>query len=165
MARKKVVYSDKLKEKILGQVRLGLSQNAISKLPNMPSDRTMFNWKRTKQDFADGWFLAWQEAADWMEGECLEIADNTADDHEIKQDKQGNQYIAGNKEQVQRARLRIDTRMRLMEARKPSVYGRKAEINVNNIETMTEAQLEEKLRKKFKEVEKHRPKLIVDNKR
>ena len=165
MARKKVVYSDKLKDKIMERVRRGDSQDAISLLPNMPSDRTMSNWKRTKDDFADAWFLAWQEAAERMEEECLEIADNTADDHEIRMDKQGSQYIHGNKEQVQRSRLRIDTRMRLMEARKPSVYGRKAEINVNNIETMTEAQLVEKLEKKFKEVEKFRPKLIVDNKK
>ncbi len=69
--------------------------------------------------------------ADRMAEEIIEIADDATNDFMEKRGKDGRKKVEFNSENVNRSRLRIDTRKWLAGKLKPKVYGDKQTVDVN----------------------------------
>lgn len=148
------IYTPELADKICGYLSIGRSLNSICKDEDMPCMSSVMNWL-AKADMGDERYAGLMEKylrareaqADVIFDECLDIADDSGADAVI--DKQtGGIKIEG--EVIQRAKLRIDTRMRMAGKLKPKKYGDRQSIDLNgNIELsdLTEDELAANIKK------------------
>lgn len=149
-AKKLVKAEAAFEDRILDLVRQGVSQKKISEIPTFPSYVSITRRKIRDPEFARKWYLAWQESADWLADEALEIVDNTSDDFELRETKDGQQYLWVDKEAIARSALRANTRIRLAESRKPTVYGRKLAVEIDDKEPTTPEEVNAELMKYLK---------------
>ena len=116
-------YSETLAYTICSRLADGESMRSIGRDKAMPDKATMFRWLRKHDAFRDQYAMAKQESADAMFEEILDIADNGTNDFV---ETQGGYKT--NSENIQRSRLRIDTRKWMMSKMKPKKYGDKVEL-------------------------------------
>lgn len=100
----------------------GESLRTVCKRKNMPSGATVFKWMRENEDFLKQYEKAKQESSDAMAEDVLDIADEKGENETIVNDN-GEVVSVPFKEDVQRSRLRVDTRKWLMAKMKPKKYG------------------------------------------
>ena len=125
-------YTQELADKICEQLAVGYSMRTVSKEPNMPSVETIFRWIRTYPEFNDQYARAKREAADAMSEDLLDIADDGTNDWmEDNYDKGKTPGYALNGENIQRSKLRVDTRKWLMAKMKPRIYGEKLDMTTD----------------------------------
>jgi hypothetical protein len=105
-----------VKQRILDAVVLGYHGKGLCKKAGIGWVR-FYKLLRIDQDFAREYAQAKRDATEIMEAEILEIADD------VSQDRKKNGRV--NKEHINRARLRIDTRKWVMKVREPKKYGDK----------------------------------------
>jgi hypothetical protein len=89
-----------------------------------PSARTVNKWLSDRPEFVQSYLRARERQADLIFDECLEIADDDSRDVRIIGGEDGEREVL-NTEFVQRAKLRIDTRMRMAGKLAPKKYGEK----------------------------------------
>lgn len=106
-------YSNELATEICKLISDGKSVKSITKDVCMPSAQTIYTWLNDKQDFLDMYTRAKEEQAEALVEEMM--------------------YIAETEEDVNRARLKIDTIKWCAAKLKPAKYGdlRKTTIDVN----------------------------------
>jgi hypothetical protein len=101
-------YSVELADAILTRIAAGETLSKICKEEDMPHRRTVLRWKDNDPEFEKLYRRARTEAMHALADEIVEIADNEEGD-------------------VQRDKLKIDTRTFLMRRIEPSTYGDKQE--------------------------------------
>lgn len=121
-------YSDKLADRICQKIAEGYSVRSICKEKDMVSMQTLFRWLRENDKFREQYVRACEERSYAQAEEIIDIADNATNDYMEK--LEGDGYIF-NSENVQRSRLRIDTRKWLMSKMNPKVYGDKLDMTTN----------------------------------
>ena len=121
-------YTDKLADKICQMIAQGQSVRSICVKKDMISMQTFFRWLRENDKFREQYARACEERSYMHAEDIIEIADNATNDYMEK--LEGNGYIF-NSENVQRSRLRIDTRKWLMSKLNPKVYGDKLDMTTN----------------------------------
>lgn len=121
-------YTQELADKICAELALGISLRTVCKADEMPCIATIFNWFRTKEGFLEQYEKAKQESTDAMAEDVLDIADDGTNDYEEVERQDGSTFIKLNSENVQRSRLRVDTRKWLMSKMKPKKYGEKMDV-------------------------------------
>ena len=121
-------YTDKLADKICQMIALGQSVRSICAKKDMISMQTFFRWLRENDKFREQYARACEERSYMHAEDIIEIADNATNDYMEK--LEGDDYIF-NSENVQRSRLRIDTRKWLMSKLNPKVYGDKLDMTTN----------------------------------
>lgn len=138
------IYSDKMASNICEEIAMGTSLRKISAMESMPSVQTMLSWLRDNQDFLSQYERAKEEMHILMSEDIQEIADCKADD-----------YIDGklNPENVQRARLRIDSRKWLLSKLLPKKYGDKIQTEHSGSVSVYQSLSEEELDRRIKEME------------
>ena len=117
-------YTPELADEICAQLAEGISLRTICLDDAMPCKSAVFNWLRTNKEFADQYARAKEESADALVEDILDIADDGSNDWMEKHDKDGK--CVGyqlNGENVQRSRLRVDTRKWYAAKLKPKKYG------------------------------------------
>lgn len=92
--------------------------------PDFPSARTVHRWLETDEAFRQSYVRARERQADLIFDECLEIADDASGDLKTV-GSDGNEREVCDTEFVQRAKLRIETRMRMAGKLAPKRYGDK----------------------------------------
>ncbi len=115
------IYSDELAARICAGLACGKSLRTVCKQEGMPSLETVFRWLREKPEFRDQYAHAKNESADALVEEMLDIADDANGDH----DDEG-RYVSEN---VQRSKLRIDTRKWIAAKMKPKKFGDHIDVN------------------------------------
>ena len=90
---------------------------------DMPNPSTVREWVRENPAFAKRYALARVEQMQTWADEIITIADDDTLDVVTKVTPQGRQYEALDQQNVQRSRLRIDTRKFLMSKVAPHLYG------------------------------------------
>jgi len=103
------IYNENCAERICELLASGVSLNKICQRDDMPGISTVSRWIEEKPLFRAKYALAREKQADAIFDECLDIADEAAND--ILYDDNGQAML--NNVAVQRAKLRIDTRMRI----------------------------------------------------
>lgn len=138
-------YTDKLADRICQMIAQGQSVRSICAKKDMISMQTFFRWLRENDKFREQYARACEERSYMHAEDIIEIADNATNDYMEK--LEGDGYIF-NSENVQRSRLRIDTRKWLMSKLNPKVYGDKLDMTTNGNDigvTMSASQAEQLL--------------------
>lgn len=121
-------YTPEMAKTICDRLSIGRSLSSICKDEDMPCMATVMSWLVKSEQgnpefvgFLDSYLRAREAQADVIFDECLEIADDSGADTRLNEHHQ----IVIDGEVIQRAKLRIDTRMRMAGKLKPKKYGDK----------------------------------------
>lgn len=123
------IYTKELADKVCSELALGKSLRTVTKDKNMPSMATVFRWFTSHPEFRTQYDVAKQESADAMGEEIIEISDDGTNDwmeDGYEKGKTPGWHLNG--ENIQRSKLRVDTRKFLMAKMKPKKYGDKLEV-------------------------------------
>jgi len=135
-------YTLELSDLVCARVAEGESMRTIAKADGMPVTTTLFRWLREKPEFKQQYDIAKQECAEMYSEEIIEIADDTANDYQEK-DEDGHAKL--NPENVQRSRLRVDARKWVAAKLKPNKFGDKIQQELTlktKIEDLTDEELD-----------------------
>lgn len=124
-----VKFSQQLADEICRRIVGGQSLASICDEEGMPSTSTVMYWRHTKPDFKAQYEASREAQADAIFEELLEIADDGSNDWMEVQSAKGKIDIVLDKEHVQRSRVRIDTRFRMLEKMNSKRYGAKVELD------------------------------------
>lgn len=125
-------YTNKLADKICKMIAQGQSVRSICSKKDMISMQTFFRWLRENDKFREQYACACEERSYMHAEEIIEIADDATNDYMEQHDE--SDELTGyklNGENIQRSRLRIDTRKWLMSKLNPKVYGDKLDMTTN----------------------------------
>jgi hypothetical protein len=138
-------FTEDLFQKIIERIADGEPLRQICRDEGMPSYRTFYNWideddkllksedekvRNTSLMLASRFARARDDGHDAIAEETLKIADDGTNDWMEKQDKDGkNIGWQLNGEHVQRSKLRIETRLKLLAKWNPKKYGDKMEVS------------------------------------
>ena len=120
-------YTKELFDKICSQLAEGISLRTVCLGEDMPNKSTVFRWLREKDELKDQYARAKEESADALAEETLDIADDVSGDLTTRVIN-GEETQVVNQENIQRSRLRVDTRKWLMSKMKPKKYGDKMDV-------------------------------------
>jgi hypothetical protein len=121
-------YSQELADRICAKLMEGMSLRAICKEDDMPSIGTVCVWLASGDEsfsgFQEQYARARQVQAELLADEIIDIADDSSRDTE--ETDMGN---VTNYENIQRSKLRIDTRKWIASKLLPKKYGDKLDLN------------------------------------
>ena len=126
----KVMTKDQVKIFVcdrMSNISMGL-KTLCDTIPGLPSRSNLSLWISLDGDFQDRYARAREEQAEFMAEEILEIADDGRNDFMEQDDSSAAFKING--ENIQRSKLRIDTRKWLMGKLKPKKYGERLALDV-----------------------------------
>lgn len=105
---------------------------AICRDEGMPHDSTVRDWAEKDTAISRDIARAREAGEEWLLAECLEIADDSRNDFiERKADEGDEKALAmrENGEVIQRSKLRIDTRLKLLAKWNPKKWGERLDLN------------------------------------
>ena len=124
------MYSQDIADEIAERIGEGEPLREICRGKGMPNWRTVYLWMEVNTNFAALIAAARVRGYDAIAAETIEIADNAKNDwmerHTSEGESAGGQ--AFNAEHVQRSKLRIETRLKLLAKWDPKRYGEKLEL-------------------------------------
>ena len=123
--RRQSKFTEALADEIVSRLSAGETLRSICRDDHTPSWRAVYDWiADDKADFASRIAHARELGADAIAQECIDIADNATNDWMEKRDGSGD--AVGwqlNGDHVQRSKLRIETRLKLLAKWNPKKYG------------------------------------------
>lgn len=119
-------FKEVLADEICERLSKGETLASICRDEKMPAVRTVSDWKARHPEFAADFARARDEGFDAIAQDCLEIADHTGLDTIIGDE---NRDDRPNSEWIQRSKLRIETRLKLLAKWDPKRYGDKLEVD------------------------------------
>jgi len=122
-------YDPRICDLICQELVSGRSLRSITTDAAMPSIATVYKWMRDNESFLKQYELARGDQIDTFADEMLDIADDGSNDYYESTRKDGSEFIALDSENIQRSRLRVDTRKWIAERMKPRKYGQRSEID------------------------------------
>lgn len=114
------VFTQKIFEVICTRLADGEPLRAICRDPGMPSYRTVYKWKEEDADLNARIARAREAGFDALAEQCLAIADDETHDWQLS--KKG---VVTNEVAIGRARLQVETRLKLLAKWSPKKYGDK----------------------------------------
>lgn len=121
-----------IEDEIIQRISEGEPLRQICRDPHMPNYSTVYDWINEKKsdgspsDLSQRFAHAREKGEDAIAEECLEIADNATNDWMEKFDRDGMSVgYSINGEHVQRSKLRVETRLKLLAKWNPKKYGDK----------------------------------------
>lgn len=117
-------WSQEVEDRIVKRLSLGIPLRAICREEGMPTFFTVYDWMERDSEFdkriAHAREIGWESIAQ----ECIEIAHDERHDYALT--KRGPVF---RETHVQRAKLQIETRLKLLSKWLPKRYGDKIEVN------------------------------------
>lgn len=121
-------YSETLADKLCIRLAEGESLRSICTDDEFPDKSTVIRWLATKPEFCDRYAQAKQVSTYLMAEDILDIADDSQNDFIEKLAKDGGRESGLSPENIQRSRLRVDSRKWLMAKLMPNRYGEKQQL-------------------------------------
>lgn len=112
---------------ICTRMALGETLAQICRDQDMPGRATVYRWQESQPGFRVMYQRAREALVEFWADELVDIADDTSLDTVTKVTPQGREYEATDHENIQRSKLRVDTRKWLMAKLRPGQYGDKVE--------------------------------------
>lgn len=112
-------YTPKVARAITKRLAAGEPLASICRDEAMPAVRTVSHWKEAHPGFLADFARARDEGFDTLAADCLEIADDGRRDYQTLKD--GREVV--DHDHIQRAKLRIETRLKLLAKWDPKRYG------------------------------------------
>ena len=127
---------DEQREKIIEEIVAGLSEGTplreLCRMPGMPNWRTVYDWIEGDEALAARIAHARTVGFEALAEEALDIADNGTNDWIERRRQDGTVEEVVNSEHIQRSKLRIETRLKLLSKWAPQRYGEKQTVDVGN---------------------------------
>ena len=117
-------YDPDIAQQMCEQLSEAVPLREICRQEGFPAWRTVYDWMKKDPDLSAAIAYARDVGYDKMAEECLDIADNANNDWMERLDKDG--VAIGwqlNGDHVQRSKLRIETRLKLLAKFNPKKYG------------------------------------------
>lgn len=135
-------FTQEVADQICERLSKGEPLEQICRDDNMPASRTVSDWKKAHPAFAADFVRAREEGFDAIAASCLEIADFGLNDTYL--DDEGNKRT--DTDVIQRSKLRIETRFKLLSKWYPKKYGDRIDLNHggqgdNPLQTVTRIEL------------------------
>lgn len=138
-------YTQATADEIVSRLSEGEPLTQICRDEGMPAKRTVSDWRKAHEDFDEAFLQAREEGFDAIAQDCLSIADDSGGD--FTETPAGQAY---NAEHVQRSKLRVDTRLKLLAKWDPRRYGERMTLAgdaENPLTGLTDEQLDARLKK------------------
>lgn len=124
------IYTQELAEAICARLASGETLNSICEDEGMPAASTVRLWAvEDREGFAALSARAYELGCHSIADDCVQIADDARNDWMERKGGDDAGWVA-NGEHIQRSRLRIDTRIRLLGKWAPKIYGDKLQTEV-----------------------------------
>lgn len=111
-------YTPELADEICQRLSKGEPLAVICRDEHMPAVRTVSGWKKLHADFEERFLQARDDGFDAIAAQCMEIADD--EQHDWTMTKKG---VITNDVAVGRAKLQVETRLKLLAKWDPRRYG------------------------------------------
>ena len=118
-------YNKQTCDEICNRLALGESLRTICKSEHLPNISTILDWISKHSEFSEQYARAREQQQEFYAEEILDIADNGQNDYMERLNKNGEVEMVVNYENIQRSRLRVDTRKWIMSKLAPKKYGDK----------------------------------------
>ena len=136
-------YVAEVAAEIIDRLTTGEPLLSICRDSRMPPVRTVYNWERDIPEFTAEFARARQLGYDAIAHDCLNIADDNGRDMRITDKDE----MVTDHDVIQRAKLRVDTRLKLLACWDPKRFGPKIDIDqTTRTVPMTDEQLAEEMR-------------------
>ncbi len=122
------IFTPALFRTITDRISNGQSLREVCRDPEMPGKSTVLRWLREMPELRDQYVCARDDLLEYWASDILEIADDGTQDTIPGLNKYGDEVMVPNHANVQRDRLRIDSRKWLLARLKPKVYGDRVEV-------------------------------------
>lgn len=126
------LYTDEILERICDRLSKGEPMAVICRDDGMPTDRTVRNWME-RPEVASAIARAREIGFDVIATECLEIADDSSRDTKFVGEGENEREVCDT-EFVQRSKLRIETRLKLLAKWDPKRYGESVQMKHTDAE-------------------------------
>lgn len=123
----KSTYTPEIADEICERLAEGEPLRQICRDLHMPAWRTVYDWIRQNEEFSARIAHARELGFDAIAEEALDIADDARNDWMERRGENAEGYEL-NGEHVQRSKLRIETRLKLLAKWSPKKYGDKQQI-------------------------------------
>lgn len=124
-------YTPEILDEIVERISLGEPLRQICRDEHMPAWRTFYDWVRDDKELAARIARARDLGFDAIAEETLEIADDSRNDYVDRiNEKTGQTARVFDAENVQRSKLRIETRLKLLTKWSPRKYGDRAAVEL-----------------------------------
>lgn len=123
-----MAYSQEIADKVCERISKGEPLRQICREDGFPSYGAIYDWLEVNADFASRFARARAVGFDHIAEETLEIADDATNDYMLRKragDEEGDGDKVLDSEHVQRSKLRIETRLKLLAKWDPKRYGDK----------------------------------------
>jgi len=128
-----MAYTDEQIESIfksvMDMIEEGMPLRQILRLKDMPSTQTFYRWLKFDEEKSKRYARSSDIRADQIFDEMFDIADNGTNDYTEFENSEGIKVSKFNPENVQRSRLRIDTRKWALSKMNPKKYGDKLDLS------------------------------------
>lgn len=121
-------YSEAIADEICEKLSIGIPLAEICRDDKMPARRTVYDWTAADPDLSARIARAREEGYDAIAIDCLNIADDNGNDVRFTED--GKEMV--NTDVIQRAKLRVETRLKLLAKWDPKRYGEKVDFTSGN---------------------------------
>lgn len=125
---RQTTFTAKAADAICARLSKGEPLASICRDKGMPAVRTVSDWAAANPEFAADFARGRDEGFDAIAADCLDIADDASGDRKIV-GREGEEREVCDTEFVQRAKLRIETRLKLLAKWDPKRYGDKLDLN------------------------------------
>jgi hypothetical protein len=119
----KSTYTPERLQPILDRMSRGEPLARICRDEGMPDDDTVRDWGKANPDVERAIARARDRGEDAIAADCLEIADDSGGDYRM-----GEKGLIADTDHIQRAKLRIETRLKLLAKWNPKKWGDKIEV-------------------------------------
>lgn len=140
------LYTAEVVEAICERLSEGEPLAQICRGEGMPAARTVRDWIAERPDVSAAIARAREDGEDRIAADCLEIADDGSRDYKPNDD--GREVV--DHDHIQRAKLRIDTRLKLLAKWNPKKWGERTTLAGDAdapLVGLSEAQVQERLAK------------------
>jgi len=146
-------FTDDKFAEIVERISNGEPLAQVCRDEHMPALRTVYDWMEERPNLSARFARAREAGYDMIAVDTLQIADDSRNDYMEKLSRSGDEQavkaMAFDAEHVQRSKLRIETRLKLLAKWDPKRYGEKLALggadDLPPIRTMTDEQLDAKL--------------------
>jgi hypothetical protein len=116
-------FTQEIADEIVDRIASGEPLRVICRDEHMPAWRTVYDWLDNNQTFAARFARARELGEDAIAQQCLEIADNERHDWVLTKKGEITNEVA-----IGRAKLQVDTRLKLLAKWNPKRWGEKQQI-------------------------------------
>ncbi len=121
-------YTPEIVDEIVERLSKGEPLRQICRDEHMPSWDAVYDWEKKYPDLRQRIACARERGEDAIAQECLEIADKATNDW-MEANGQDDVGYKLNGEHIQRSKLRIETRLKLLAKWNPRKWGEKVDLN------------------------------------